>query len=189
MNFAFILNTGCPEGAPATWVATVRADIGAEDRVERHILSRLPTVSALRVRGALGTVEGLFQQVTHALHGMTGLVLAVGILVLVAAITAGHRERVREAVILKILGATRRTILKIWVLEYGMTGLSTGLLAAVVGWSLRRLCDNGYEAAVVFHAGARARSGSGLPCSGRELGSWEQLVPAVSSFRPCLAPQ
>ena len=133
MNFAFILNTGALEGAPATWVATVRADIGTEDDVELQVLSRLPTVSALRVREALGTVEGLFLQVTHALHGMTGLVLAVGVLVLVAAITAGHRERVREAVILKILGATRRTILKIWMLEYGITSLSTGLLAAMVG--------------------------------------------------------
>ena len=133
MNFAFILSPGALDGAPATWVATVRADVGREAQVEQRVLSRLPTISAIRVREALGTVEVLFRQVKHALHGMTGLVLAVGVLVLVAAVTAGHRNRVREAVILKILGAPRRTILKIWVFEYGLTGLSTGLLAAVVG--------------------------------------------------------
>jgi putative ABC transport system permease protein len=59
--------------------------------------------------------------------------LAAGVLVLAGAIAAGHRRRVYDAVILKVLGATRADILRTFVLEYAALGLVTAVLAAVIG--------------------------------------------------------
>ena len=61
---------------------------------------------------------------------------------LAGAIAAGHRRRVYDAVVLKVLGATRRNMLTAFVLEYGLLGLATALIAAVLGslsaWAVLR---------------------------------------------------
>jgi len=59
--------------------------------------------------------------------------LASGIIVLAGAMAAGHRRRVYDAVILKVLGATRRKILKAYIWEYALLGLGTALVAALAG--------------------------------------------------------
>ena len=52
---------------------------------------------------------------------------------LAGAIAAGHRRRVYDAVILKVLGATRRDILRVFLLEYAILGFITALIAALIG--------------------------------------------------------
>ena len=52
---------------------------------------------------------------------------------LASAIAAGHRRRVYDAVVLKVLGAPRMLLARAWLLEYGLIGGATALLAAAVG--------------------------------------------------------
>jgi putative ABC transport system permease protein len=59
--------------------------------------------------------------------------LLAGSFVLVGAIAAGQRRRIREAVILKTLGATTTQIRAAWLTEFGLIGLVSGLIAAIVG--------------------------------------------------------
>jgi putative ABC transport system permease protein len=60
--------------------------------------------------------------------------LAAGALVLGGAIVAGHRRRVREAVLLKVLGATRLDVLRLYVVEYALVGLVAAAVATGLGW-------------------------------------------------------
>jgi len=53
--------------------------------------------------------------------------------VLAGAIAAGHRRRVYDAVLLKVLGATRWRLLQAHLLEFGLLGLVTAALAAIIG--------------------------------------------------------
>jgi putative ABC transport system permease protein len=55
------------------------------------------------------------------------------VLVLAGAMAAGHRHRVYEAVILKVLGATRRNVLGAYLIEYALLGLAAALVAALIG--------------------------------------------------------
>ena len=61
---------------------------------------------------------------------------------LASAVAAGQQRRVRQAVILKTLGATRAQIRAAWVVEFGALGLTAGVLAAGVGglasWAVLR---------------------------------------------------
>ena len=59
--------------------------------------------------------------------------LAAGALVLAGAIAASHRRRVYEAVVLKVLGATRGDVTRVFLVEYGLLGLIAALMAAAVG--------------------------------------------------------
>ena len=65
-----------------------------------------------------------------------------GTLVLAGAIAASHRRRVYDSVVLKVLGATRRNVMTIFILEYGLLGLVTASLASIVGsiaaWAVLR---------------------------------------------------
>jgi putative ABC transport system permease protein len=68
------------------------------------------------------------------------IAIVAGVLVLAGAVAAGRRKRIYDAVVLKTLGATRANILYAYALEYGILGLATGVIAALVGsvaaWSV-----------------------------------------------------
>jgi putative ABC transport system permease protein len=68
-----------------------------------------------------------------ALATTGSLTLVAGALVLIGAVAAGQRRRTQEAVILKVLGASRAQIRAAWLVEFGALGLAAGLIAALVG--------------------------------------------------------
>ncbi len=74
-----------------------------------------------------------WSQIAAALTATGVLTLIAGTFVLVGALAAGQRRRVREAVILKTLGATRNQIRSAWLVEFGLLGLVAGVIAAIVG--------------------------------------------------------
>ena len=45
----------------------------------------------------------------------------------------GHRHRVYDAVVLKMLGATRRRLLAAYALEYLLIGLATAIVGVAAG--------------------------------------------------------
>jgi putative ABC transport system permease protein len=52
---------------------------------------------------------------------------------LAGAIAAGARARLYDATILKVLGATRPRIALVYVIEYGVLGAATGIIALAAG--------------------------------------------------------
>ncbi|MEK6687497.1 MAG: FtsX-like permease family protein, partial [Gemmatimonadota bacterium] len=73
---------------------------------------------------------------------MAGFSLATGAVVLVGAIATTRFQRVREAVLLKTLGAERRQVLMVFLAEYLALGLlSAGMavgLSTAAGWGLAK---------------------------------------------------
>ena len=72
-------------------------------------------------------------QVGAAAHAVAGLTLLAGSLVVAGAIAAGQRRRVRDAVVLKVLGATRADIAWAHLVEYALMGLVAGVVASGLG--------------------------------------------------------
>ena len=133
MNFAFVFSPGTLDGAPRTVLATVAASEAAEDAVELAITDALPNVSAIRIKHALEAVRQIMDQANAAIRATAFVTLLAGGLVLAGAVAAGHRRRVYESVVLKVLGATRGDLLKAFLIEYGILGAATGIIAAGLG--------------------------------------------------------
>ena len=133
INFVLVFSPGLLERAPQTHLATVKADREAEDALEISVTDSFANVSAIRVKEAMETFNDLIGQVSTAIRATAGVALLAGILVLAGAIAAGHRRRVYDAVVLKVLGATRRALAQAFVLEYGLLGLATALISAAMG--------------------------------------------------------
>lgn len=133
INFVMIFSPGVLESAPRMHIAVVHAEPAAEDTLERAVTDRFANVTSVRVRGALETVNALIGNVGLAVRLTAMITLVAGTLVLAGAIAAGHRRRIYDSVVLKVLGATRRDIVAAYVLEYGLLGLVTAAIAALVG--------------------------------------------------------
>ena len=133
INFTIIFSPGVLEAAPQTFLATVEATPEAEPLVQRTVASDFPNVTAIRVREALDAVNDLLGKLGTAVRVTAAVTLAAGTLVLAGAIAAGHRRRVYDAVVLKVLGATRADVLRAFAVEYGLLGIVTAAIAGVIG--------------------------------------------------------
>jgi putative ABC transport system permease protein len=133
INFFMVASPGILSHAPHTHIATVRVDPAHEAQLLRSVTDGLPNVTGIRVADVLAAVSALLGQVANALTGTGLLTLLAGLLVLVSAVAAGQRRRSREAVILRVLGATSGQIRAAWLVEFSLLGLASGLVSAAVG--------------------------------------------------------
>ena len=133
INFTLVASPGFLEDAPQTHIATVRAVSGDQGAILRDVTDAFPNVSGIRVADVLAAIAVLVGRIGTALAATGSLTLAAGALVLAGAVAAGQARRIREAVILKTLGATRRQIRAAWLTEFGVIGIAAGLIAAAIG--------------------------------------------------------
>ncbi len=133
INYVLVASPGLLSAAPHTHIATMRNDVAQEATLLRLLTDRFPNVSGIRVRDALDQVVGLLEKIGFALSAVAGITLLAGLLVLAGAVAAGQRRRIRDAVVLKTIGATRAQIRASFLVEFGLLGLTAGLLAAAAG--------------------------------------------------------
>jgi putative ABC transport system permease protein len=131
--FTLILDPRALAGAPMTHIAAVFADAAAEDAIEAAVAAQFPNVTTVRVRDALEAVNGIVETVGDGIRGAALIAVIAGIIVLAGAMAADQRRRTYDAVVFKVLGATRGDLVRLFVIEYGVLGLITGLVAAVIG--------------------------------------------------------
>jgi putative ABC transport system permease protein len=133
LNFVVMFSPGVIEKAPQTHIATVHLAPAAEDRVEDAVTGRFANITAIRVRDVLDTLSQLMERVAGAVRVTAGITVLAGALVLAGAIAGGHRRRLYDAVVLKVLGARRRQVVATFLVEYGLLAAATALAAAVLG--------------------------------------------------------
>ena len=131
-DFAIIFAPGTLESAPQTHIAAVEAPLEAEEAVAAAT-DAFPNISAIRVRDALEAVARILDGIAVAVRATASVTVLAGALVLAGTVAAGEQRRIHDAVVFKVLGATRRRILGVFLLEYGVLGLATGAVGAVVG--------------------------------------------------------
>ena len=133
INFAIIFAPGTLEAAPHDFIATARATPAAEAGLLRAVTDRFSNVSAVSVKEAIDLVSSMLESIGAAARITALLTLVSGTLVLAGAMVAGQHRRIHDAVILKVLGATRRDLVGAFIIEYGLLGLATALVASLLG--------------------------------------------------------
>jgi putative ABC transport system permease protein len=143
-GFIFVFRPGTFEGAPHSYIATVKGpnDVSARARMQAHLVAGYPNVSVIDLRDVLATVKDIVDNVTLAITVVGGLVLFSGSLILVGAVSMTKFKRVYEAAILKTLGASSRLIAAMLLLEYGVLGAIAGAVGALgaiaLSWAIAR---------------------------------------------------
>ncbi|MDH4249010.1 MAG: FtsX-like permease family protein, partial [Deltaproteobacteria bacterium] len=140
-NFSFVFLPGAIEEAPGMFVAALSVpEETARVAVQREVVSKLPNVTALDVQSAFAIVQSIMDRIALVIEFMAGFCIAVGLVILLGAIATTRYQRMREAVLLKTLGATRGMVARVLTLEYlllgSLAGLVGALAAAVFSWGL-----------------------------------------------------
>ena len=132
-NFTLVLSPGLIDKAPHAFLATVRIAPEQENAMYLAVTNRFPNISTVRVRDAIQQVQNLLASLAQGVSAASLITILAGLLVLAGAIAAQSRARLYDATILKVLGATRARIALVYVIEYGVLGAATGLLALAAG--------------------------------------------------------
>jgi putative ABC transport system permease protein len=137
INFVMVFSPDTFAGAPFNDLATLRLKDGGtqqeENAVVRAVASRFPTVTSLRVKDALETLDALLRKLLVAVRGASTVSLASAVLVLAGALAAGRSLRLYDAMVLKTLGAGRGAILRIFLMEYALLGAIAALFGLLAG--------------------------------------------------------
>ncbi len=137
LNFVMVFSPNTLAGAPHNLLATITlpkdASLAAEARLAREMGKMFPSTTAIRVKDAIEAFNAVFQRVMTAVRAAGSVTLLAGTLVLAGALATAQRRRIKQAVILKTLGATRRRILASHLLEYAILALLTSAVALLVG--------------------------------------------------------
>ena len=136
INFVMVFSPNTFAGAPHSWLATLTMkDAKPEDnsRVLNAVTRAYPAVTSVRVKDALDVVNQLVAQLGTAIRAAASVALIASVLVLAGALAAGNSARIHDAVVLKTLGATRRTLIAAFSLEYMLIGLATAVFAFAAG--------------------------------------------------------
>jgi len=140
-NFFAVFDPAAISGAPKQWAAvTAVADEKQIVPLQRQIVEKYPNISSLDISLVRRTVGEIVNRVSMAVRFLALFSLAMGVPVLFSAVAATRRDRLRESVLLKVLGATQQQVLRILFGEYlllGTLGALCGMgLATVGGWAL-----------------------------------------------------
>jgi putative ABC transport system permease protein len=112
----------------------------ASAAVQRRVVADYPNVSAIDLSLVLSTFKDIFGRLAYVIRFMALFSVVTGLIVLAGAVVVSRYQRAEESVLLKTLGASKRTVLLIMTVEYlflGVFAAATGiLLALAAAWSL-----------------------------------------------------
>ena len=140
-NFFVVFPDGVLEEAPQFFVLLSRTETTEEAAaVQREIVRTYPSISSIDLTLVLSTFDAIFGRISFIVRFMASFSIITGLIVLVGAVVVSRMERVRESVLLKTLGASRRQVMQIMITEYlflGFFAAATGLMLSVFGaWAL-----------------------------------------------------
>lgn len=139
-NFYMIFSPGTLDGAPLTYVATVRVVASEEVALQQAVVASFPNVTAINIGDVLDSFARVLDRLSLAIRAVALFCVVSGGLVMAAALAATRYRRLYESVILKTVGATRGVIARSFAVEYALLGAVGGLLgsglASALSWAV-----------------------------------------------------
>lgn len=137
VNF-FVLGTpAILDKQPATVITSFHLDRARQAELAT-LVRAFPGITVIDVDALIQRVKGMMDRAALTIEYVFYFTLAAGIVVLMAAVQASRGERVREAALLRALGASRRRVLESLVTEFALVGFIAGMLGATaasgIGW-------------------------------------------------------
>src|SRR5206468_11143965 len=131
-RFEFVFSPGPLDGLPSVYYGSARvrpADVAAMQRV---VYQQFPTVTVVNVADVMQIIDDVVERIAAVIRFISAFTILAGA-VMVASSVAGTRfRRMREVVILKTLGATRRRIAWIFSVEFLALGAVAGLMGSLL---------------------------------------------------------
>jgi len=151
---SFVLPSGQLKDEAATWYGGAHVDPKQVANMERGLFAAYPTVSVINLADVLERIESVVDQITFVVRFLAGFSIFAGLTILASSIAGTRFRRMREAVVLKTLGATRMRVVRTFSVEFSVLGLLAGSVGVVFANLLTRVLLHKLE--VGFHIEWRA---------------------------------
>jgi putative ABC transport system permease protein len=146
---SFLLASGLLKNESATWYGGAHVEMKQIPLMERALFTAYPTVTVINIADVLSRIETVVDQITFVVRFLAGFSILAGLMILASSIASSRFRRMREAVVLKTLGATRMRIVRIFSVEFSVLGLLAGSVGVVFANILTRVLLHRLE--VAFH--------------------------------------
>jgi putative ABC transport system permease protein len=158
-RFEFLFSPGQLQGMPAVYYGSLRVRPPDVAGLQRALYQRFPTVTVVNVADVMQIVEDVVQRIATVIRFISGFTILAGAVMLASSIAGTRFRRMREVVILKTLGATRRRIAWIFSVEFLALGAVAGLMGSLLATGfaalvLKQLLDVAFRFDPVANAAA-----------------------------------
>jgi putative ABC transport system permease protein len=142
VNFFAILPPHLLSEMPQTWITAYKQGplVPQVLPLDISVVAQFPNVTVVDVESALNQVQDVLNKLSAAVELLFGFTVIAGILVLAAALASTQDERLKDAGLLKTLGASQAQIRRAFYTELTVIGFISGLMASLgaiaVGWAL-----------------------------------------------------
>jgi putative ABC transport system permease protein len=140
-NFIVLFPEKVLEPAPQFHVLITRVPSTEEAALyQREIVKKYPSVSVIDIGLIMNTVDEILGKISFVIRFMALFSIITGLLVLTGSVILSKYQRIRESILLRTIGGSKKQILTINTLEYfflGSLASLSGILLALAGsWAL-----------------------------------------------------
>ncbi len=135
---SFVLPSGQLAGEAATWYGGLHMQPEQVAGMERALFAVYPTITVINVADVLDRIDSVVNQITFVVRFLAAFSILAGLMILASSIASTRFRRMREAVVLKTLGATRARIVRTFSVEFSVLGLLAGIVGAAFANVLAR---------------------------------------------------
>ena len=128
-NFFAVTPPGVLDEFSASHISSFHLPIGAE-RSLNQLVKQHPNLTVIDIAALMQQVRGIMQKMSLAIEYVFVFSLIVGIAVLYAALVATREERVTEATLMRVFGASRQQVSTAYIAEFACIGFISALVAS-----------------------------------------------------------
>ena len=129
-NFFVVISPGGLENYSASYISAMHVP-QEKLSVMDDLVREYPNLSVIDVDAILKQVRSTIEQVSRVVESVFYFSLLAGLLVLLAAVQASQDERMREAGVMRVLGASKIQLRLAQATEFASLGLLSGLVASI----------------------------------------------------------
>ena len=142
VNFFVIFPPKALDDFPKSWITSYHQPKEREN-LDLKLAQTYPNLTIVDIENSIRQIQEVLNRLASALGLLLVFTLCAAILVLFAAIGSTQDDRFRDAALLKAVGASKRTLAQLVVIELTtigfLSGLLGGLAASATTWALGRL--------------------------------------------------
>ena len=129
-NFFAVTPPGVLDKFAASHISSFHLPIGAEQPLNQ-LIKQYPNLTVIDIAALMQQVRGIMQRMSQAVEYVFAFSLLVGVAVLYAALVATREERVKEATLMRVFGASRLQVSVAYIAEFACIGFISALIASV----------------------------------------------------------
>lgn len=149
-NNQFILSPGTLDPFSAVYYGALRVKPERIAAIQASVFREFPTVTVINAADILDVIQDVMDRVSMAVKFVAGFAIFGGLVVLASSVAGTRYRRMREVAVLKTVGATRGTLVRMLCIEFALLGTAAGLIggglaAAGSGILIGELLETSYK--------------------------------------------